>query len=101
MVEGGLLVTVRLTPRGGRDAFERVDRLADGRPVLKARVRAAREDGAANEALVKLLAETLDVAPSTVSLVSGAVQRIKILEVWGDGPALAEILDERFGGDPI
>jgi uncharacterized protein YggU (UPF0235/DUF167 family) len=32
----GLRVRVRLTPRGGRDALEGVDTLADGRVVLKA-----------------------------------------------------------------
>ena len=35
-----LLVDVRLTPRGGRDAVEGAETLADGRAVLKARVSA-------------------------------------------------------------
>jgi hypothetical protein len=35
--EGGLALRVRVTPRGGRDALEGVETLADGRAVLKAR----------------------------------------------------------------
>ena len=46
---GGLELRVRVTPRGGRDAIDGVEALADGRPVLKVRVRAAPADGAANE----------------------------------------------------
>ena len=34
----GLLVSVRLTPKGGRDAIEGVGTLADGRAVLAARL---------------------------------------------------------------
>ena len=37
----GIFVDVRLTPRGGRDAIEGIESRADGRAVLKARVRAA------------------------------------------------------------
>ncbi|MGA7426797.1 MAG: DUF167 family protein, partial [Rhodoplanes sp.] len=51
IVDDGLIVTVRLTPRGGSDAIDGVETLADGRAVLKARVRAAPSDGAANAAL--------------------------------------------------
>lgn len=36
-----LSVTIRLTPRGGRDALDGIETLSDGRAVLKARVRAA------------------------------------------------------------
>ena len=37
-----MVLTVRLTPRGGRDAIDGIEMLADGRCVLKARVRASR-----------------------------------------------------------
>ena len=43
----GVVVTVRLTPRGRHDAVEGVDRLADGRTALKIRVRAAPTGGEA------------------------------------------------------
>ena len=39
--DGGIALAVRLTPKGGRDAIDGIETLADGRAVLKARVRAA------------------------------------------------------------
>ncbi|MPZ57407.1 MAG: DUF167 domain-containing protein [Rhizobiales bacterium] len=85
----GLALTVRLTPKGGRDAIDGVERLADGRAVLKARVRAAASEGAANAALIRLVAATLGVAPSRVTLTGGATARLKRLRVEGDPSALA------------
>ena len=92
VVGDGMLLTVRLTPRGGGDAIDGVERLADGSPVLKARVRAAASDGEANAALVRLVAKSLKVAPRHVSLVAGATARIKRLKIDGGGPALAAAL---------
>ena len=37
----GLVLTVRLTPKGGRDGVDGIEARADGRCVLKVRVRAA------------------------------------------------------------
>jgi uncharacterized protein len=88
----GLIVTVRLTPKGGRDAIDGIETLSDATAVLKARVRAAPSDGAANDALVRLIARSLDLAPREVSLVAGAASRVKRLRIAGDGPALAQAL---------
>jgi uncharacterized protein YggU (UPF0235/DUF167 family) len=44
----GLRLLVQLTPKGGRDELDGIEALADGREVLKARVRAAPEDGQAS-----------------------------------------------------
>ena len=85
----GLSITIRLTPKGGRDALDGIETLADGRPVLKARVRAAPTEGEANAALVALLAKTLDVPRRTVTLAAGETSRIKRIEIAGDGAALA------------
>src|SRR6202035_3390371 len=92
----GLVVTVRLTPKGGRDALEGVEHLADGRCVLKARVRAAPSDGEANSALARLLAQTLRIAPREIALVGGATSRVKRLLIRGDARAVAAAL-ERIG----
>jgi uncharacterized protein len=93
----GLLVSVRLTPRGGRDLIEGVELLADGRSVLKARVRAAATEGEANEALTRLLALATGVGPRAVRLVAGATARLKRLYIEGDstalGAALARVAD--------
>jgi len=85
---------VRLTPRGGRDAIDGIEELADGRAVLKARVRAAPSEGEANAALVRLIARTLGVAPRNVALTTGAAGRIKRLTITGSAPALAAALEK-------
>ncbi len=85
----GLSVTIRLTPKGGRDALDGIETLADGRPVLKARVRAAPTEGEANAALIALIAKALDVPRRTVTLAAGETSRIKRIVIDGDGAALA------------
>ena len=72
MTAGGVALAVRLTPKGGRDAIDGIELLADGRAVLKARVRAAPAEGEANDALVRLIAKTMGVPPRDVVLVAGA-----------------------------
>jgi uncharacterized protein len=93
----GLVVTVRLTPKGGRDSVDGIARLSDGSAVLKARVAAAPTEGEANDALVRLLAGRLRVAPRNVTLVAGATSRIKRLLVKGDAGAIAAALEELGG----
>jgi uncharacterized protein (TIGR00251 family) len=93
----GLLVAVRLTPRGGKDALGSVEALSDGKAVLTARVRAAPTEGEANRALVKLIAKALKVPASRVSIVQGASSRIKIVQIEGDGSALQRSLLTMIG----
>ena len=90
----GIVVTVRLTPRGGRDAVEGVEQLADGRSVLKVRVRAPAAEGAANAALIKLLARTLAVPARDLELVAGASARLKRVRIAGVGAALVAALEK-------
>jgi hypothetical protein len=89
----GVSLSIRLTPKGGRDAIDGVDVLADGRPVLKVRVRAAASDGEANNSLTWLIARTLGVSPRDVVLASGATGRVKRLVVSGEGPTLVAALE--------
>jgi uncharacterized protein (TIGR00251 family) len=91
---GGLTLAVRLTPRGGRDAIDGIERLADGRGVLKVRVRAAASEGEANAALVALLAKALGVARRDVRLVGGATARVKRIRINGAGAPLAATLEK-------
>ena len=56
----------------------------------KLRVAAAPEGGAANAAVIDLVARTLGVQPRAVRLVSGLGSRDKIVEVEGLGPDEAE-----------
>jgi uncharacterized protein YggU (UPF0235/DUF167 family) len=98
---GGLLVDVRLTPKGGRDAFDGVAPLADGRSVLKARVRAAPHEGAANAALTRLIAAAAGVAASRVTIVGGAATRLKRVRIAGEPRALAAALEQAAGGADV
>ena len=79
-------LAVRLTPRAGADRIDGVGE--DG--SLRVRVAAPPVDGAANDALVRLLATELGVARAGVRLVGGAAGRRKVLEIQGiDGAALS------------
>jgi len=89
----GIVVTVRLTPKGGRDAIDGVESLADGRAVLKLRVRAAPHEGAANAALCRVLAKALGVPPGRVEIAGGATSRIKRVRIVGDAAALGAALE--------
>ncbi len=93
----GVTLHVRLTPKGGRNAIDRVEQLADGRSVLKVRVRAAPTEGEANDALIRLIAKALRVAPRDVTLAAGATARVKRLVVAGDGPSLVAKLEKLAG----
>ncbi len=74
---------VRLTPRGGRDAVEGWASGPDGAPMLKARVAAPPADGAANAALITLMARALRRPKRDIRLVAGAASRLKTLEIEG------------------
>jgi uncharacterized protein len=93
----GVVVTIRLTPKGGRDAIDGIERLADGKCVLKARVRAAPSEGEANDALTRLLAQTVGVAPRQVAIVGGATARVKRLFIRGDVRTVAAALERTCG----
>jgi uncharacterized protein (TIGR00251 family) len=91
---GGLLLAVRLTPKGGRDAIEGIADLADGTCVLKVRVRSAASEGEANAALARLLAAALGVAARDVALVAGGRARVKRLKIGGTAGMLAAALEK-------
>ena len=88
---------VRLTPKGGRDSIDGIEQLADGRSVLKARVRAAPSEGEANDALVRMIARAVGVPPRDVALAGGATARVKRLVIPGDGPTLVAALEKIAG----
>lgn len=94
VVAGGIALLVRLTPKGGRDAIDGIEQTADGRNVLKARVRAAPNEGEANEALIRLIAKQLGVPLRAIALTAGAASRVKRLTISGDGPTLAVALEK-------
>ncbi|MBI2260676.1 MAG: DUF167 domain-containing protein [Caulobacterales bacterium] len=74
---------IRLTPGASADRIDGWDVDADGRPVLKVRVRARPVEGEANAALLKLLAKSLGVPKSAVTLERGGQSRTKMVSVAG------------------
>ena len=69
---------VRLTPRS---SVERVEGVNDG--ILRVRVMAPAVDGAANAALIRVLAAELGIARSDIRIVAGATSRQKLVVVDG------------------
>jgi uncharacterized protein (TIGR00251 family) len=88
----GISVALRVTPRGGRDDIDGLETLADGRTVLKLRVRAIAEGGEANRAVTELLAKALGVSKRDVKVLSGATSRLKQVAIDGDPVKLGEAL---------
>ena len=88
----GISVALRVTPRGGRDDIDGVETLADGRAVVKVRVRAIADGGQANRAVTQLLAKALGVPKARVRILSGATSRLKQVAVDGDPARLGEML---------
>lgn len=74
---------VRLSPGSSADRIDGWDVDAEGRPVLKVRVRARPVEGEANAALLQLLAKALGVPKSSVTLGRGGQSRTKMISVAG------------------
>jgi uncharacterized protein (TIGR00251 family) len=79
-VEGPTKLTLRVSPGAARTGV--VGRHGTG---WKVRVAAPPEGGRANDALVRLLADTLQVHPRDVAIVSGHGGREKIVALAGIG----------------
>ena len=88
----GISVALRVTPRGGRDDIDGIETLANGRSVVKMRVRAIAEGGEANRAVTELLAKALGVPKANVKILSGATSRLKQVAVDGDPKSLGDSL---------
>ncbi|KKI20062.1 hypothetical protein XM50_06360 [Sphingomonas sp. Ag1] len=94
-VPEGLAIAVRVTPRASKEV------LAAGTDEhLAARVCAPPVDGAANEAVIALVAKTFGVPRSAVRLVAGETARIKRLLLSGDSDMLARRAASLYGAQP-
>ena len=89
----GLVISVRATPKGGRDAIDGIVEVGDGQRALKIRVRAAPEDGEANKAIARVLADAVHVPPSAIKLLQGAAARLKTFRISGDPARLASAFE--------
>ena len=97
----GVSVTLRVTPRGGRDEIDGLETLADGRTVLKIRVRAIAEGGEANRAVTELIAKSLGVSKARVRILSGATSRLKQVAIDGDPAKLGDALRKLTAEKPV
>ncbi len=70
-------ISVRVIPRSSKNEIT-----WEG-DALKVRLTAPPVDGAANEALLKLLAERLNLPKSALHIVHGATGRQKVLQIEG------------------
>jgi uncharacterized protein len=75
---GAITLAVRVIPRASRDAIE-----GEYQGALKIRLTAPPVDDRANDALIRLLAERLNVPRSAVRIVAGEKGRTKRVEITG------------------
>lgn len=90
----GVRLAVRLTPRADRNALAGVIRGADGRPALQVRLTAPPVEGAANQALIEFLADSLGLRKADISVRSGTTARLKVLHLAGDTAVITARLTE-------
>jgi len=76
--ESGVRIDLRVIPRASKNV---IDGLRDGRLVVK--VTAPPVDAAANDAVIALLADRLDVPRRSIAIVVGATGRSKTVELSG------------------
>jgi len=89
--QSGVTLFVRLTPRAAHDQLGAVAKSGD-KAHLEASVRAVPEKGAANAALLRLLAKQLDLPRSTIQIARGTGARHKAIRIAGDPQLLARRL---------
>jgi len=77
----GVRITVRVTPRASKSMIEGVK---DG--ALRVRLAAPPVDGAANEALIRIIASALRVPRRDVSIARGQHGKTKVVDIHGVTP---------------
>jgi uncharacterized protein (TIGR00251 family) len=84
----GVRVRLKVTPKAKRNQLGGLLDEPDGGKALKVAVTAAPEDGKANAAVIALLAAEWGVAKSAISVVTGATDRRKLVEIRGPSQEL-------------
>lgn len=93
---GGIRLRLKVQPRARRTLIMGIGPDRDGQGftlALKVAVNAPPEDGKANAAVIALLAEAFHVAKAAVSVVAGATDRRKLVEIRGNSRDLGQRLD--------
>lgn len=94
----GVRLKLKVQPKARRNAIDGPMPEAEGGEVLKVAVTAPPEDGKANQAVIALLAKALGVAKAAISVVAGATDRRKLVEIRGNSAELGAALDALIKG---
>jgi uncharacterized protein (TIGR00251 family) len=92
--DGAIQFAVKVSPRASRQGIEGLIRDENGAKFLKIAVNAPPEDGKANREVLALLAKTIGIAKSRLSLVSGETARKKVLRLEAVDAALLTRLND-------
>ena len=87
------MLSNRLTPKSSRDEVTGIQAQGDG-PRLAVRVRALANQGAANTALLVVLAKWLGLPRNRLELIAGGKSRAKQVAIAGDGAELERLLSD-------
>lgn len=92
--EKGIHLFIRVTPNAKVTKIEGIETRADGRPVVKLRVKEVPDKGKANAAALALLAKFLSLPKSRLCVIAGATGRDKTVLLQGfDRATLDKVLD--------
>ena len=86
---GGAALPVKVVPRASKNEIVGIG--TDG--ALKVRVTAPPVEGAANEAVIALLAEALNLPKSNIDIIAGLTSTTKLVSIIGVDPAT---IDQTF-----
>jgi uncharacterized protein (TIGR00251 family) len=90
----GVRLSLRVVPKAAADRIVGLVAEADGTASLKVAVHAAPQDGKANEAVLRLIAEKLGLKRRDLTLALGAADRRKVVHIGGDPARLDALLRE-------
>ncbi len=74
-----LYIKIRVFPKSGRNTLS----LSDSKEVLKVRLTSAPVEGAANKALIALLAKSFKIKKNSIEITSGKKSRNKRVKIEG------------------
>ena len=94
LVPDGARITLRVTPNASADRLDGAQTRADGSCALRVRVCAPPDKGAANHAVIALLAKALSLPKSALAISSGQTSKTKVILARGDTEALYTALED-------
>ena len=97
LCEDGVRLYVRIVPGASRERIEGIKEDSDGRQRLQLRVIAPADKGAANQALIRLLAKALKWPKSGIEINHGATARSKVLLIKGDADEIRSRIEALIG----